>query len=826
MRSSKKTEQPNAVEQLILGVQGMHCASCALKIEKSLSKLKGIRQATVNFATEKANVEYVPSVINVRDIEKKIQGLGYKTIVAEQVIVESGSETFGIQGMHCASCAVKIEQNLSKLKGVRKISVNFAAEKANVEYDPSAISLRDIEKRIQGLGYKIIFEAERESAPTADIEQAARRREVSNLKRLLIIGVIFSAPIFVLSFPGWFGQLMPEQMRIWALLILSLPVQFGVGFRFYRGALVALKNRSANMDSLIAIGTSAAFAYSAAMVYLGETMALYFDTAAVIITLILLGKYLESVMRGRMSEAIRALMRLQAKTARVVRNGEEIEIPVEDVRVGDVLVVKPGEKIPVDGTVIDGYSAVDESMITGESISVEKHKGDTVIGATINQTGSFTFRATKVGKDTALAQIVKFVENALGSKAPIQRLADSVSAYFVPVVMTLAIVSALVWYFALGMPFVFALTIFISVLIIACPCALGLATPTAIMVGMSKGAENGILIKGGEGLESAHKINTIVFDKTRTLTVGKPQLTDVVAFGKAKRADVFRLACIAEKRSEHPLAQAMLEAAEKAKINVQNPQSFAAIPGFGVRAKFRGKTILFGNRALMKRSGIKVSAEAGLTVENLELNGRTVMLLGLGKQLLGAVAVADVLRPNSAEAVRQLQQMGIEVVMLTGDNRRTAAAIAKQLGISEQNVLAEVLPEQKASTIEQLKKTGKRVAMVGDGINDAPALAASDLGIAIGSGTDVALETGSIVLIKDDLRDVVKAIKLSRYTMKKIKQNLFWAFIYNTAAIPIAAGLLYPLGLLLDPMIAAATMAFSSVSVVSNSLMMRRYKAE
>jgi len=744
----------------------------------------------------------------------------------KNVSEKSESITLGIQGMHCASCALKIEKNLSKLKGIKRANVNFAAEKANIEYDPVLVGLPDVEREISGLGYKVLFEEtpEHAHAPTADIEQKARRREISKLKWSLIFGALFSIPVVVLSFPEIFGQLLSDPMRGWVLLALSIPVQFGVGLRFYRGMLVAFKNRSANMDSLIAIGSSAAFAYSAAMVLLSQTMTLYFDTAAVIITLILLGKYLEATMKGKMSEAIRALMRLQAKTARVIRDKKEIDIPVEEVRVGDILVVKPGEKIPVDGVVIDGYSAVDEAMITGESIPVEKHKGDTVIGATINQTGSFTFKATKVGKDTALAQIIKFVENALGSKAPIQRLADSVAAYFVPAVMSIAIASFLLWYFVFGMPFVFALTIFIAVLIIACPCALGLATPTAIMVGMSKGAENGILIKGGEALETAHKLNAIVFDKTRTLTVGKPQVTNVVAFGKTTKADVFRLACIAEKRSEHPLAQALLDAAEKGKIAVPNPQKFSAVPGQGVRATFKGKTILFGNRTLMAKNKIKISAEAEDMTQDLEHNGKTAMLLAAGTQLLGIIGVADVLRPNSIEAVEKLQEMGLEVIMLTGDNQRTARAIAKQLGIPEQDVLAEVLPEQKAGEIEKLKKAGKRVAMVGDGINDAPALAASDLGIAIGSGTDVALETGSIVLIKDDLRDVIRAIDLSKYTMKKIKQNLFWAFFYNTAAIPIAAGLLYSLGILLNPMIAAAAMAFSSVSVVGNSLTMRKYR--
>ncbi|MEM4181784.1 MAG: copper-translocating P-type ATPase [Candidatus Pacearchaeota archaeon] len=608
------------------------------------------------------------------------------------------------------------------------------------------------------------------------------------------------------------------------LLLLATPIQFIVGYRFYRGAFLALKAKTANMDTLIAIGTSAAYFYSFFVVLfpniLGDNV--YFETSSIIITFIILGKWLEAVTKGKASEAIKKLMGLQPKNAIVIRDGKEVQIPINEVIVGDIIVVKPGQKIPVDGIVIDGISSVDESMITGESMPIEKKKGDTVIGATINKHGSFKFKATKVGKDTALNQIIKLVEEAQGSKAPIQRLADKVSSYFVPAVISIAILAFIFWYFILGESFVFSLSIFIAVLIIACPCALGLATPTAIMVGTGKGAENGILIKGAEALENAHKLTTIVFDKTGTLTEGKPVVTDILAVGRLDKKEILKYAAISEKKSEHPLADSIINKAREEKMKIPDAKFFKAIPGHGIIAKYNKNEILFGNRNLMKKHKIKIETFEE-KISNLENEGKTVMILAVNRKVVGLIAVADTLKEFSKEAVQKLHKMGKEVIMITGDNKRTANAIARQLGIDY--VLAEVLPEDKEKEISKLQKKGKIVAMVGDGINDAPALARADIGIAIGAGTDVALETGQIVLVKNDLRDVVTAIDLSNYTIKKIKQNLFWAFFYNSMGIPIAAGLLYPFtGFLLNPIIAGIAMAFSSVSVVSNSLLMKKYR--
>ncbi len=726
--------------------------------------------------------------------------------------------TIPISGMHCASCAQRIETTLKKLNGVIKVNVNFATEKANVEFDDSITNENEIKNAIEQLGYKVI-ESEEE---IIDKEKIEREKEIKKLKRLFLISLIFTIPIFLIAMPfKWFGIKLAYEGII--LLLLATPVQFYIGYRFYKGAFYALKTKSANMDTLIAIGTSAAYFYSLfVLLFNGEN--LYFETSSVIITFITLGKWLEVKTKGKASEAIKKLIGLQPKTAIVIRNGKEIQIPIKDVVVGDIVVVKPGQKIPVDGIVIEGFSSVDESMITGESIPVEKKKGDKVIGGTINKHGSFKFKATKVGKDTVLYQIIKLVEEAQASKAPIQRLADKVSGYFVPVVIAIAILSFVVWYFVFGKSFVFALSIFIAVLIIACPCALGLATPTAIMVGTGKGAENGILIKNAEALENAHKLTTIIFDKTGTLTEGKPRVTDIIAIeNKFNEKEILKLAAIAEKNSEHPLAEAIINKAKEEKIKIQDANFFEAIPGHGILAKYKKNIILFGNRNLMRKYKIRIDDKLEKKITNLENEGKTIMILALNKKIIGLIAAADTLKKFSREAIKKLQDMGKEVIMITGDNERTAKAIAKQLGISK--VLANVLPQEKEKEIEKLQKQGKIVAMVGDGINDAPALAKADIGIAIGAGTDIALETGQIVLIKNDLRDVVTAIDLSSYTIKKIKQNLFWAFFYNSAAIPIAAGLLYPfIGILLNPMIAALAMAFSSVSVVSNSLLMRRYK--
>jgi len=643
--------------------------------------------------------------------------------------------------------------------------------------------------------------------------------EVRNLRILVAFSLALGIPTLVFSY---FPVLPLLPMNLW-LFLLATPVQFIAGWRFYRGAYDALRSRTTNMDTLIAVGTSAAWLYSTLVtffpyVFRGEV---YFDTSALIIAFILLGKLFEDLAKARASEAIRKLMDLQPRMARVIRSGVEVEIPVEKVEVGEIVVVRPGEKIAVDGVVTEGHSSVDEKMITGESIPVEKKIGDEVIGATINKAGMLKFKATKVGADTTISQIIKLVEEAQISRAPIQRLADIVSSYFVPTVIVIATLSFFAWYFIGRMSFIFALTTFIAVLIIACPCALGLATPTAIMVGTGKGAENGVLIKGGEYLEKAYKLQTIVFDKTGTLTKGQPSVLDIVTLEDWKINDVIKLAAIAEKGSEHPLGEAIVEAAMEKGIEIPDPESFEAIPGHGVEATHQGRRILLGNRKLMVDENLDIEWLED-RIGELEGEGKTVMLVAFENRVIGAISVADTLKEHSAKAVSELKKMGIQVIMLTGDNARTAKAIAKQVGI--ERVLAEVLPGQKAELIRKLQSEGKVIGMVGDGINDAPALAQADIGIAIGSGTDVALETGGIVLIKDDLRDVVASIKLSRQTIKKIKQNLFWAFFYNTAFIPVAAGLLYPIfGILLNPILAGIAMAFSSVSVVTNSLLLKRY---
>ena len=638
--------------------------------------------------------------------------------------------------------------------------------------------------------------------------------EIRNLKYLVIFGAVISA--LVLAFSFWI------KVSNVLLFALATPVQFIAGWRFYKGTYDSLKQRTANMDTLIAIGTSAAWGYSTLVTFLPQfTGEVYFDTSVVIITFILVGKLLEDVAKGKASESIRRLMDLQPTIARVIRDGEEREVSVEQMQVGDVVIVRPGERVPVDGKVIVGYSTVDESMVTGESIPVDKKVGDEVIGATMNVSGAFKFRATKVGQDTTLAQIIKLVGDAQLHKVPIQRLADKISAYFVPAVIVVAVISFLAWNFLFGKDAVFSLTIFVSVLIIACPCALGLATPTAIIVGTGKSAENGILIRGGEALETAHKITTVVFDKTGTLTKGKPSVTDVVASVGTKEEDVMRLAAIAEKGSEHPIGNAIVQRAIEQKMELPGARSYKTFPGKGIKAEFSGKAILVGNRIFLRDSGISAD-ETEPELQRLEGEGKTAIIVAYRGKVIGIIAVADTPKDYSKEAVEELRKMGKEVVMITGDNERTARAIAGQLGIDR--VLAQVLPQDKANEIRKLQGEGKVVAMVGDGINDAPALAQADVGIAIGSGTDVAKETGNIVLIKEDLRDVVTAIDLGGYTIRKIKQNLFWAFFYNSAGIPIAAGVLYPFGFLLNPIVAGAAMAFSSVTVVTNSLLMKRYR--
>ncbi|MFH1587187.1 MAG: heavy metal translocating P-type ATPase [Candidatus Diapherotrites archaeon] len=733
-----------------------------------------------------------------------------------------------IKGMHCANCALAIEKALKKTGGVTSANVNYANEKAFVEYDSGKVSEERIEKVIEKSGYEVIKQVE----GSADSEKDAREEEIKSYKNKFIVSAVLSVPLMYMMMAAMFALPIPgivvENAALIQFIFATTVLFFGRGF-FIRG-IKALKNLNPNMDSLVTIGVGSAYIFSlvaTAMILTGSEVFtahdLYYEVAAFLITFILLGKYFEAVAKGKTSAAIKKLLGLRAKTAIVERNGEEMEIPIEEVQIGDIVVVKPGQKIPVDGKVVEGHSSVDESMISGESIPVEKKEGDTVIGATINKTGSFKFRAEKIGSETMLAQIIKMVEDAQASKAPVQELADKISSIFVPAVMAIAIIAAIVWLVA-GQSFLFALGIFITVLIIACPCALGLATPTAVMVGTGLGAENGILIKGAAALQMAGEIETVIFDKTGTLTKGEPEVTDVIVKNSFTEKQVLEFAAVIEKNSEHPLGEAIVNGAKKKGIKVANPTSFNSITGKGVEGKFKGKDILLGNRKLMKERNV----EAG-SIENemiaLENGGKTAMIVAVGGKLAGIVAVADTLKENSKEAIEALQKMGKETIMITGDNQRTGEAIAKQIGIGR--VLAEVLPEDKAKEIKKLQNSGKKVAMVGDGINDAPALAQADIGIAIGSGTDIAIETGDIVLIRDDLRDVVNAIDLSKYAMNKIKQNFFWAFIYNGIGLPVAAGILFPfLGAagLLNPVFAGTAMAFSSVSVVTNSLLMKRYK--
>ncbi len=794
----------------------MHCASCVAKIEKSLKQVPGVQDAVVNLATCQATIT-CSDPVDDEALEKAVKNTGY------EVVKEGSHAVFKIGGMHSTHCEGVISAVIKDLPGILSYNVSFGKAQANIEYNPQVVDPPRIKKAIESAGYHaalVIGEPQ-------DVEKQIHEQEIKTLRRKFITGAVLSIFIFLGSFPEWF-QFVPRVLaNYYVLFILTLPVQFYVGFQFYQGFWTALKHKTSDMNSLIAIGTSAAFLYSAVATFLPQfftgslNVGVYYDTAAIIITLIILGRLLEAIAKGKTSEAIKNLMSLQAKTATVIRNGSEIKVNIDDVVVGDIMLIRPGEKIPVDGIVIAGHSSVDESMITGESIPVEKTINDTAIGATINKNGSLKIKATKVGKDTMLAQIIKLVEEAQGSKAPIQRLADKVASIFVPTVVVIAALTFLIWLFIGPEPaFNFALLNFVAVLIIACPCALGLATPTAIMVGTGKGAENGILIRNAEALETAHKLTTIVFDKTGTLTKGKPSVTNIIALTSEK--EVLKYAAIAEKNSEHPLGEAILNEAKRQNIAIPDAHVFKAISGKGVIARYLSKIILLGNRALMHDYNVNISHLEDKIVE-LEDQGKTAMIITVSSKVIGVIAVADTLKEHAAETISTLKQMNKEIIMITGDNKRTALGIGKQLGID--NVLAEVLPERKEEEIKKLQQQGRIVAMVGDGINDAPALAQADIGIAIGSGTDVAKETGSIILVKNDLRDVVRAIKLSRYTIKKIRQNLFWAFIYNVLGIPIAAGVLYPFtGYTLNPMIASAAMGFSSISVVLNSLVMKRFK--
>ena len=810
--TTASNENTKINKEASLQITGMTCAACATRIEKGLNKMDGVEQATVNLALEKSTIQYDPSKLREEDFEKKIEALGYG-------VVKQKTE-FAITGMTCAACAARIEKGLNKIDGIASANVNLALEKAVVEFNPSEVSIADIIAKVEKLGYGA--HQKQEDKEQADYRELA----IKDQKRKFIISAILSLPL-LWTMVGHFSftsfLYVPEfLMNPWVQMLFATPVQFVIGKQFYAGAYKSLRNGSANMDVLVVMGTSAAYFYSVyqAIVAAGTHHGphLYFETSAVLITLILLGKLFEAKAKGRSSEAIKKLMGLQAKTAIVLRDGVEKEISLAEVIIGDTILVKPGEKIPVDGEVIDGTTAVDESMLTGESLPVDKKVNDVLYGSTINKNGFIKMKATKVGRDTALAQIIKVVEDAQGTKAPIQRLADKISGVFVPIVIGIAILTFFVW-FSLVEPgnFTQALEVLIAVLVIACPCALGLATPTSIMAGSGRAAEFGILFKGGEHLEQTQGIDTVVVDKTGTVTHGKPVLTDVYAVSGQNEEKFLSLIGAAEKQSEHPLAQAIVQGILDKGIELGNVQFFEAIPGYGVQATVSGQGVVIGTRKLMQQYGIDIQSVLP-TMEKLESDGKTAMLAAINGQYAGLVAVADTIKETSKEAIVRLQDMGIKVIMMTGDNKRTAQAIGKEVGVDA--VIAEVLPEGKAEEVKKLQQQGKKVAMVGDGINDAPALATADIGMAIGTGTDVAMEAADITLIRGDLNSIADAILMSRKTMRNIKQNLFWAFAYNIIGIPIAA-----VGLL-APWVAGAAMAFSSVSVVLNALRLQRVKLE
>ena len=806
-------------------ITGMTCATCAIAIEKGLAETPGVEHANVNFGSEKASISYDPNKISLSKIKKTISELGYGIATKKSI--------YPVGGMTCATCVAHVEEALKSVPGVVSAVANLGSEKAAVEY-LEGITYADMKKAVEDAGYELGKEIE----GLEDVSETSQR-EVRKVRNRFIFAAILTIPIVVMMLtPAFKGM----EYLLWAL---ATPVQFWAGWRFYKGAWGALKHRTTDMNTLIAVGTSAAYLYSVIAVLFpgvftssGMTAHVYFDTSSAIITLILLGRYLEARAKGQTSEAIKKLIGLQPKTAIVIRDGQEKSIPIEEVLTGDLVLVKPGERVPVDGIVREGYSSLDESMITGESIPVEKKAGDEVIGATINKTGSFRFEATKIGKDTTLARIVRLVEEAQGSKAPVQKLADVIASYFVPIVIGIAIITFLVWFFAGPSPsLTYAFLNFVAVLVIACPCALGLATPTAIIVGTGKGAEHGILIRSADTLEQAHKINAVLLDKTGTLTQGKPAVTDIIAAGGYSKDEILRLAASAEKNSEHSLAEAIVKEAAEKNLSLSPASEFNAIPGFGIEAVVDGKKLLLGNLKLIQERKISMTT-LEIQANELWLAGKTVMFIGVDGQAAGMIALADTIKPDAVNVVRQLHKMGIEVAMVTGDNQRTAEAIAKQAGIDR--VFADVLPEHKADEVKKLQGEGKVVAMVGDGINDAPALAQADVGIAIGTGTDVAMETGDITLIRGELNGIVTAISLSKRTMRTIRQNLFWAFAYNVILIPVAAGVLYfafrnspvPSGLkfilgdrgFLNPIMAAAAMALSSITVVTNSLRLRTFK--
>ena len=783
---------------ITLDVMGMTCAACSSRIEKVLNKKDGVENANVNLLANKATIQYDDRKINPDEIVKIIEKTGYE--------VAAKRTTLLIEGMTCAACSTRVEKVLNKLEGVEKANVNLSNNRATIE--SKGIHDQVLIDTVLKAGYGAEVEVEKD----LDRDKELREKEIKTLKRDFIISTILTIPLFAAMFFHMAGvhNILSEG---WFQLLLATPVQFFIGWRFYKGAFNSLRGGGANMDVLIVMGTSAAYLYSIYNMLKGVTE-LYFETAAMIITLILLGNLFEAIAKGKTSDAIKKLMGLQPKTAIVIKDGKEVEISIDDLEIGDIILVKPGEKVPVDGIIVDGHSTVDESMLTGESIPVDKTVDDQVVGATINKVGAFKFRATQIGKDTVLSQIIQMVEDAQGSKAPVQRLADKVSGIFVPTVIVIALVTFLGFYL-IGGDLSRAIINAVAVLVIACPCALGLATPTAIMVGTGKGAENGILIKSGEHLEKAHKMDTIIFDKTGTITKGQPEVTNIVTFNNYNEDDLLRIAASAEKVSEHPLGTAIVKHAEEKGLSLTDTEEFTSITGRGLRAKIEGKDVLIGNRRLMNENDVKIH-DIEEQISSLEEEGKTAMITTIDGKACGIIAVADQIKETSLKAIKDLQDMGLEIYMITGDNQRTARAIGEKVNIK--NVLADVLPENKASKVEELKAQGKHVGMVGDGINDAPALAESDVGFAIGTGTDVAIEAADITLMGGDLNGVVTAIRLSRRTMKTIRQNLFWAFFYNSVGIPFAA-----LGFL-NPMVAGAAMAFSSVSVVTNSLRLRNFK--
>ena len=809
------------MEQNTFKIDGMTCSACANRVERVVKKMDGVEEASVNFATETLLVKFDEAKVAASKIEEIVVKAGYS------VRKDMRDYTFKVEGMSCSACANRVERITKKIDGVESANVNFATEKLTVRVDAEKVRYSDIKLAVDKAGFKLIKEDD-------EVKEASKKKDESKLLlNRFIFSLIFTVPLLIISMGHMVGMPLPSIINPmknplnFALvqLVLTIPVMVA-GYKFYKIGYKNLFKLSPNMDSLIAIGTSAAVAYGLFAIYKilnGEThyaMHLYFESAVVILTLITLGKYLEAVSKGKTSEAIKKLMGLAPKTATIIKDGKELSIPIDEVIVGDVILVKPGEKLPVDGEIIEGSTSIDESMLTGESIPVEKNIGNTVIGASINKSGFIKYKATKVGKDTALAQIVKLVEEAQGTKAPIAKMADIIAAYFVPTVIGLAIIATIGWLIA-GETTVFALTIFISVLVIACPCALGLATPTAIMVGTGKGAENGVLIKGGEALETTYKIDTIVFDKTGTITEGKPKVTDIICQG-IKEEEVLALAASAEKGSEHPLGEAIVKEAEDKNLELKKIEDFKAVPGHGIEVTIEGKDILLGNKKLMIENNIDIESLHAES-DNLAAEGKTPMYIAINNKLSGIIAVADTVKENSKAAIEELKKMNVKVAMITGDNKKTAEAIAKSVGIDM--VLAEVLPEDKANEVKKLQEKNRKVAMVGDGINDAPALVQADVGIAIGSGTDVAIESADIVLMKSDLKDVVTAIRLSKATIKNIKENLFWAFGYNVLGIPVAMGVLHIFGgPLLNPMIAAAAMSFSSVSVLLNALRLKRFR--